>query len=837
MVGIVLVSHSRALAESVQELVRSMTGPSLPLAIAAGAGENHKELGTDAVEIAEAIVSVKGPDGVLVLMDMGSAILSSETALDLLDEPVRRNVRFCAAPFVEGAVASGVTANLGAPLEEVYAEALASLKQKESALNGHYPTPEAPPVTVEKNGHANKAAETIRVTVRNEHGLHARPAAQLIKEMRPFHAEITVRNVSNKRGPVSVKSLSGLASLEILRGNEIEFAASGDDAQGALEKIATLVENGLGDDLAAEAKSSPAKRAPASPPVLRKTTSGPIGIGGGFAIGRATYLGAAKVAVPQHKAGDIAAEIERLRTAVASAEKALEARRDEMTASVGEKDAGIYDAQMIALQDPELVDSAEGFIRAEGANAALAWDRANREIVARYEALSDPYLRERAADLEDVGRQVLELLVGKAARSLPTEPGILIADNFTPQEVSQLNPKLVRGVILLDGGATAHSSILLRALGLPAVAQARSVFLNVDLTRPVPVALDGATGQIWLDPSADFIADLEARHADQRKREEEERRASVLPAATSDGHAVEIFANIGDVSEVDAALSHGAEGVGLLRTEFLFLDRAEAPTEEEQYAALRAIADKMKGKPLIVRTLDAGGDKSLPYLHMPGEDNPFLGVRAIRLSFSHEAIFDAQLRAILRAGHERDVRIMFPMIASLADLDRATECLEKVHRELEKENVPHLWPVKTGIMIEIPSAALLAEAMARQADFFSIGTNDLTQYTMAADRGNPGLASYHDALHPSVLRLISMVVDGARKHDRLVAVCGEAASDERSAAVFVGLGVQELSLSSAKIPHIKACLRRQSFTGLQKLAYSALHCHTAAEVRSLKPAA
>ena len=811
-----------------------MTGSSLPLAIAAGAGDDHKELGTDAVEIAEAIVSVKSPDGVLVLMDMGSAILSSETALDLLDESVRANVRFCAAPFVEGAVASGVTANLGAPLDEVYSEAIASLKQKQTALNGNHPA-EAPAAKAKTNDQARTAIETLRVTVKNEHGLHARPAARLIKESRLYRADITVRNVSNERGPVSVRSLSGLASLEILRDNEIEFAASGDDARDALKKIAALVEGGLGDDLPAEARGVIAKRTYATPGVARKNASHPVGIGGGVVFGRGMYLGAGKIEVPQDKVKDVAAEVERLRTAVASAQESLEKRRVVMQAAVGEKDAGIYEAQIVALQDPELVDNAALLIRGEKINAALAWDRANREIVARYEALSDPYLRERAVDLEDVGRQVLESLVGKSARRLPTEPCILIADNLTPQEVSQLNPKLVRGVILLDGGATAHSSILLRALGLPAIAQARSEFVDVDLTHPVPLALDGTSGQIWLDPSADFISELDVRQAALRKREEEERRTSLLPAATTDGHLVDIFANIGDLSEVDAALQAGAEGVGLLRTEFLFLDRTSAPSEEEQYVSLRAIADRMKGKPLIVRTLDAGGDKDLPYLHLPGEDNPFLGVRAIRLSFSHEEIFDTQLRAILRAGHERDMRIMFPMIASLADLDHATECLEKVHRELEKKGIPHIWPVKTGIMIEIPSAALLAEAMARQADFFSIGTNDLTQYTMAADRGNPGLSSYHDALHPSVLRLINMVVEAARKHNRMVAVCGEAASDERSAAIFVGLGVKELSLSSAKIPHLKACLRRQSFSALQKLAYSALHCHTAAEVRGLKP--
>jgi phosphocarrier protein FPr len=837
MVGIVLVSHSRPLARAVEKLVRSMTGENLPLAVAAGAGENHEELGTDAVEIAEAIVSVRGPDGVLVLMDMGSAILSSETALDLLDEAVRANVRFCAAPFVEGAVASGVTANLGAPLDEVYAEAVAALKQKENALGlNHAATPAKFASVTDRKGHPEKAA-TVRLILPNEHGLHARPAARLIREMSPFHSEITVSNLSNGRGPVWVKSLSALASLEILRGHEIEFSARGDDAAAALEKIVALVKSGLGDDLPDAARGASVKRFVPQPKAARKAAGGPIGISDGIAIGRATYLHAGPPEIPQDKARDFATEIDRLQTAVAATQKALEARHAEMKASVGEKNAGIYEAQVMALQDPELIETAIGLIRNEQANAAVAWDRANRRVVERYESLSDPYLRERAADLEDVGRQVLEALGGaRPAWVLPTEPGIVIADNLTPGQVALLNPQLVRGVILLDGGPTAHSSILLRGLGVPAAGQARSAFVDVDLDRPAMLAFDGSTGQIWLDPGAEFIAELETRQVGQRKRAEDERRASALPGATSDGHPIEIFANIGDVSEVEAALDSGAEGVGLLRTEFLFLDRDFAPGEEEQYEALRAIADKMKGKALIVRTLDAGGDKQLPYLQLPGEENPFLGVRAIRLCFTHEQLFATQLRAILRAGLDRDLRIMFPMIASLADLDRAAECLEKVHAALEKENVPHLWPVPTGIMIEIPSAAILADALAEKADFFSIGTNDLTQYTLAADRGNPGLAAYQDALHPSVLRLIELVVNAARKHQRLVAVCGEAASDERAAAVFVGLGVQELSLTSAKIPHIKASLRRQSFAALQKLAYSALHCHTAAEVRALKTA-
>ena len=838
MVGIVLVSHSRSLALAVQEMVRSMTGPGLPLAIAAGAGENHAELGTDAVEISEAILSVKSKEGVLVLMDMGSAILSAETALDLLDENQRDDIRFCAAPFVEGAVASGVTANLGASLDEVCAEALAALKQKQGALD-----PEESPVvarslrargaevTATAKTPSESTALTLRLTVRNPHGLHARPAAKLINETKPFRCEITIRNLRNNRGPVSLRSLSSLALLEILQDNEIEVAASGEDAAAALEKIKQLVESGLGDGLSDLKAPRQKEKAPAP----RKSSSGPVPISDGIAIGTGIYFRSARLEIPQHPAADVAMEINRLQTAVATSQKSLQARQEKMSSSVGAANAGIYEAQILALQDPELTDSATRLIRDEKLNAAVAWDSVNRDVVSRYESLSDPYLRERASDIEDVGRQVLELLTAKASTT-PTlhERRILIADSLTPYQVSCLDPKLALGVILLDGGPTAHASILLKALGIPAVVQARSAFGDADLNDVGTIAFDGSTGQVWRHPDEEFLAELRYHQDEEKRREQEEREASSLPATTRDGHHIEVFANIGHLSEIDHALQAGAEGMGLLRTEFLFLERNSAPTEDEQYQALLALAEKMNGKPLIVRTLDVGGDKVLPYLQLPREENPFLGVRALRLCFAHTDLFATQLRAILRAGHGRDLRIMFPMVATTTDLDRATACLEQVHRDLETQHVPHLWPVKTGIMIEIPSAALQAEALARQADFFSIGTNDLTQYTLAADRGNPDLAGYQDALHPAVLKLIDLVVTGARKHHRPVAICGEAASDVRAAAIFTGLGVNELSLSAAKISHLKASVRKQSYANLKELAQSALHCHTALEVRALK---
>jgi phosphocarrier protein FPr len=843
MVGLVLVSHSRPLAGAVRDLVRSMTGPALPLAIAAGAGENHAELGTDAVEISEAILSVRGTDGVLVLMDIGSAILSSETALDLLEESVRPGIRFCSAPFVEGAIAAGVTANLGAPLDDVVREALASLRQKETALskNSAPPpvekAPAAAPPLKEKAAASVSAAPAgenlrrVRLTVRNAHGLHARPAARLITETRPFRAEITVRNLTNQRGPVSIRSLSSLSSLEILQNHEIEVAASGRDAALALERIAQLVKAGLGEAVPLSALAPPAAEAKPAP---RPPGQAAVPVSEGIAVGPGFHFKGAAFEVPADAITDVAAEIRRLHAAFDETRAAMEARRERMGRSPAAAQAGIFEAQLLALEDPELIDAAVRHIEIDHDNAARAWSRANSQIVARYSSLQDPYLRERAADLLDVGHQVLEALGAKKSAALAlAEPRIIIADDLTPSQVSNLDPRLALGVILLDGGPTAHSSILLRALGVPAVVQARAFFSPADLDGPGLVACDGTTGEIWFHPSAEELGRLRARQADERLRAEEEKKAAALPGATLDGQRVEILANAGQTADAVAALDSNADGIGLLRTEFLFLDRADAPAEDEQVAALAAIADPMQGRPVVVRTLDIGGDKPLPYAAAAPEQNPFLGVRAVRLCFAQPELFAVHLRAILRAGHGRDFRIMFPMIADTSDLVRARAALTQAHDDLAKAGVAHAWPVPTGIMIEIPSAALGAAALAEQADFFSIGTNDLTQYALAADRGNPALACYQDPLHPAVLRLIDSTVRGARLHHRPVAVCGEAAADEIAAPIFVGLGVRELSLSPAKMPRIKAALRQRKMNELEALAQEALECATAAEVRKL----
>jgi phosphocarrier protein FPr len=369
-------------------------------------------------------------------------------------------------------------------------------------------------------------------------------------------------------------------------------------------------------------------------------------------------------------------------------------------------------------------------------------------------------------------------------------------------------------------------------LGLPCIAQARPML--VDLVREhkaLHLAFDGATGEIWIDPDEHQLADLTARREQWKAHRSQQLLAAHQLAVTTDGHVVEVFANVSQLGDAEAAIQHGAEGIGLLRTEFLFLHRAAAPTEEEQVAALSEIAQLSDGRPLVIRTLDAGGDKELPYLGLPSEANPFLGVRGLRVCLRQPALFQTQLRALLRVGVNRQLRVMFPMVTDPTELHEAIRQLELAHTSLASEQVPHLWPVSTGIMMEVPSAALLAEELAQHCDFFSIGTNDLTQYTLAADRGNAQLSSFQDALHPAVLLLIQRIVDVAHRFGKRVAVCGEAAGDMAAALVFIGLGVDELSVTPRAIPGIKAAIRSTSLKSLQNLAREATRQLSAEAVR------
>jgi phosphoenolpyruvate-protein phosphotransferase len=392
--------------------------------------------------------------------------------------------------------------------------------------------------------------------------------------------------------------------------------------------------------------------------------------------------------------------------------------------------------------------------------------------------------------------------------------------------------QMVLGIITAGGGPTSHSAILSRALGIPAVAGVGTMLDRQP--SGVLIGMNGSTGEIWVGPSAEVQGTLQAARTDWLTRREKLLQTSQATALTKDNHRVEVFANIGGLNDARAAIKNGAEGVGLLRTEFLFLTRESAPSEEEQFLLLRDIYETMgTQRPVTTRTLDVGGDKELPYIQLPEEPNPFLGVRALRLSFARPDLFLTQIRAILRAADGFPCRIMFPMVADVEEIRKARSLVEQAHHDLSQENRPHAWPIELGIMIEIPSAALMSPALAEEVDFFSIGTNDLTQYTLAAERGNPALSHLADGLHPAVLKLIREVVEASHQVAKWTGICGELGGDPDAIPVLVGLGVDELSLNPAGIPRIKSIIRDLTLDQTRALASRSLQCKTSAEVRQL----
>ncbi|WP_250518583.1 phosphoenolpyruvate--protein phosphotransferase, partial [Caballeronia sp. ATUFL_M1_KS5A] len=477
------------------------------------------------------------------------------------------------------------------------------------------------------------------------------------------------------------------------------------------------------------------------------------------------------------------------------------------------------------LDDPDLTDAAIAGI-SDGKSAGFAWRAAFETQASNLERVDNALLRERAGDIRDVGRRVLALLAGvKQAHIDVADESILIAEELSPSDTASLDRSKVLGFCTTTGGATSHVAILARSLGIPAICGIDEDALQ--LPDGTLVVLDGSHGSLRRNPSADDLAKARERIDRQTKKREEEKVAASKQAVTADGHRVEVVANIRNAQEARDAVAAGAEGVGLLRSEFLFDNRDTAPSEDEQAAEYCAVAEALgRERPLVVRTLDVGGDKPLSYLPLPKEDNPFLGLRGVRVSLDRPDMFRTQLRAILRAAPIGNLHIMFPMVASIEEVRAAK-------RLLQEEAGDRIDSVKVGVMIEVPSAALIAEPLAREVDFFSIGTNDLTQYTVAMDRGHPKLAKQADALHPAVLRLIGMTVDGAHKHGKWVGVCGGIASDAMAVPVLVGLGIDELSVSVPAVGSIKAQLARLTMGEARQLAAKVITLGTAAEVRAL----
>lgn len=676
--------------------------------------------------------------------------------------------------------------------------------------------------TVEKGVSGNDQAATGKlvspeIEITNSAGLHARPAAVFASRAKTFQSDLSLMLGDQS---ANAKSVVGVMGLSTRQGDRVRIEAEGADAEKALNELTQLLLDRCGEE------EHEAPNAPAAPvtavPKQEESADLLIGVAAspGIAIGRVYHHRLQEFDIPEF-GGAVAEEQQNFAQATEEASAEIDAIKTKLLDPAKQ---AILSMHQELLQDPDLLSETQIGLK-EGKSAAWAWRVAFSSYSARLEAQANALLRERANDIRDVGRRVLGLLAGIKQTGLDVPAGsILIAEDLTPSDTAALDPAKVMGFCTRTGGATSHVAILARSLGIPAVCGISEAALA--LPDNEQVIIDGGRGTLQVAPKEEQLTAAQAEISRIAERRAAEGAMSHQQARTSDGVRIEVVANIRNAADAREAVSKGAEGVGLLRSEFLFDNRDTAPNEEEQAAEYCAVATALgKDRPLVVRTLDVGGDKPLSYLPLPKEDNPFLGLRGIRVSLAHPEMFRTQLRAILQATPITRLHIMFPMVASLEELRAAKQILAE-----EQARTGHT-EVKVGIMVEVPSTAVLAERFAPEVDFFSIGTNDLTQYVLAMDRGHPQLAKQADALNPGVLAMIAMTCEGARTQGKWVGVCGGLASDENAAPLLVGMGVSELSVSTPAVATIKATMSRWSMAECRQLAEDVLALSTTAEVR------
>ncbi|HRV95271.1 MAG TPA: phosphoenolpyruvate--protein phosphotransferase [Anaerolineae bacterium] len=661
------------------------------------------------------------------------------------------------------------------------------------------------------------------LTVPNLLGLHARPASVLAYLARKFDSDV---RIEHKGRQANAKSVFGIMNLCIMHNDPIQVIARGPDAEEAIQKIAPRILQGLGEDIGMPAYVPPAKTI-IIPPTRAADPNLLVGIPAspGIVVGEIFQMRQRPIEI-RTKAKKRKKELRLLDEAIEKAKVQLEALQARLHHD-GEGDkAAIFAAHEALLDDPELLDLT---IRAidHGDSAAVAWQAAYTKQADRLAQLKNVLFASRADDLRDVGLRVLRNLAGVEPEPLNlSTQTILVAEDLSLSEVADLDPTYVSGFCTTQGGASSHLTIMAHSLDIPAVIGIDPKTLEV--ANGTTAILDGARGTLRLNPVETRIAQVRRQQEQAATIQQINLQHADEPAVTIDGYRLVIGANVGSLAEVDHAVHMGCEGIGLLRSEFLFLEFKTMPSEDEQQTAYRDMALRLgDDRPLIIRTLDIGADKPSPYLPIPTEDNPFLGERGIRVSLSRPGILRTQLRAILRASTVGKVRVMFPMIATLTEWRAAKAMLEQERRKLGVE------PIPAGIMVEVPAAAITAAKFANEVDFFSIGTNDLTQYTLAMDRGHPKLAPQVDSLSPSVLMLIKTVVDAAHERGKWVGVCGAVAADPQAVPLLVGLGVDELSMSVPSIPRIKAQIRQLNQGKCQTLAKKALSLDTATEIRAL----
>lgn len=567
---------------------------------------------------------------------------------------------------------------------------------------------------------------------------------------------------------------------------------------------------------------------------MKPTLQG-IAASDGIAIAKVYTLTEPDLTVTKVTVEDSEKEVSRLDDALAASIKDVELIKETALKNLGEEEAQVFDAHLMVLSDPELIGQVKDSITSNKVNAESALKEVTDMFISIFAGMEDnPYMQERAADIRDVSKRILAHLLGVKIPSPATikDEVIIVAADLTPSDTAQLNRQYVKAFVTDIGGRTSHSAIMARSLEIPAIVgtkEVTSIAKDGDI-----IIVDGLSGDVFLNPSEEVIAEYRAKAEAFAAQQAEWEKLKDSKTYTKDGHQVELAANIGTPKDLEGVVNNGAEGVGLYRTEFLYMDSHEMPTEEDQFEAYKAVLEGMNGKPVVVRTMDIGGDKELPYLPLPHEMNPFLGYRAIRISLNEPEMFRTQLRALLRASVYGKLRIMFPMIATLNDFRGAKALLEEEKAKLIAEGVAVSDDIQVGIMIEIPAAAVLAHQFAKEVDFFSIGTNDLIQYTMAADRMNERVSYLYQPYNPSILTLIKHVIDSAHKEGKWAGMCGEMAGDQTAVPLLVGLGLDEFSMSASSVLKTRSLISKLALSDMQALADKAINeCATVQEVEAL----
>ena len=774
MVGLALVSHSPDLVRGLRNLLLQME-PDVPIGIAGGTDDG--EIGTSLDLINAALDDADRGDGAIVLYDLGSAEMTAETALEFLDEDRQERCLLVSAPLVEGALAAAGAAGGGADVAEVAAAARA-------AGGGPAASADAAPAA-DGAGAASDLEHSATLEIRNAQGLHARPAGQVVRALRPLDATVRIERVDTDDS-ANAASMLALVGLGATAGTAIRVQAGGPQAQEALTQVRALVEDGFGEPLAADA--------PVDEPAPSGGT-GPVGGSAGLAIGPATWLRQADPELPT-AGGAVADERARL-------DEARDRVRDQL-AQVGGPNSDIFAAQAEILDDPDVLDAADARLT-DGASAPRAWWEAIRAQRDRVAALAGPVFAARAADIDDVGRRVLDALGIEVGAVEVGDGQVVVADDLTPSQVQAIHASGAAAAVVRRGAPVSHMAIVARNLGMAMVIRAGDAV--DEIADGVTVIVDGDRGLVEVDPPEQRQQEVTEQLRRRREQWEERRVAAQATVTRSDGRLIEVAANVASVLEAELAVSYGADGVGLLRTEFLFGDRSELPTEDEQVAALGAILQVLEGRPAIIRTLDIGGDKPSRALDLDPVRNGFLGVRGLRLSLQRPELFRAQLRAMLRLATDHRVRIMFPFVTTADELVAARRELERARAELDEAAVTSGSIEAVGAMIEIPVAALRPGPLLEHVDFVSLGTNDLFQYLTAAGRTIDEVSHLPDAARDVLDHLVTGICAAAQRRDRWVGVCGEVAGDPETAAHLVDLGVTELSMRPAAIPDVKARLQ------------------------------